>query len=351
PFNFEWFKKKLVETLTAREAGKEKLVTFESIDLVTVLQIVNLERKTSALEIDLDDRKGIIYFEDGEIINAQYGSLQGEKAVLKLIVDTQHQGAISVKAIQGTVKRIMQEPFVEHMMKIMKTIDELRQDQLQDLEPEPVREMEPIRETDADAAPFPETGREPKAEVPISPGNNPGATPAASEFNLGPELVMDTKMPSAPEHNVSPGTLSENKNDGKNGTADQASLNKKKEVRMTINEKLAVLKDVKGYLGAGVFTPQGEMLEGVADISGVQFEEAGSLIHDTLKDAKDMAKEIGFGNLDMIQLYTQIGIVFAKCYNEGDKHFHTILVIKNDGNMAMARLKMKKVVDSLISEF
>ena len=123
--------------------------------------------------------------------------------------------------------------------------------------------------------------------------------------------------------------------------------NKNKEENMAIEEILRTLKDVNGYLGAGVFTPQGEILEGTSDISGVHFEEAGSLIHDTLSNSKAVAKEVGFGNLNMIQLYTEMGIIFAKCYNDGKLHFHTILVIKTDGNVAIARLKLNKTVDAL----
>ncbi len=120
---------------------------------------------------------------------------------------------------------------------------------------------------------------------------------------------------------------------------------------MAISKILRFLEDVKGYLGAGVFTPQGELLEGVAEVSGIHFEEAGSLIHDTLKDAKTMSKEVGLGNLDMIQLYTEMGIVFAVCYDDGSLHFHTILIIKNDGNVAMAKIKLKKAVEALKAIF
>lgn len=119
------------------------------------------------------------------------------------------------------------------------------------------------------------------------------------------------------------------------------------EVSMPIAKILNFLKEVNGYLGAGVFTPQGEMLEGVAEISGIHFAEAGSVIHDTLKDSKEMVKQIGFGNLDMIQLYTEMGIIFASCYMHEKMHFHTILVIKNDGNVAMAKMKLKKAVEAL----
>jgi predicted regulator of Ras-like GTPase activity (Roadblock/LC7/MglB family) len=119
------------------------------------------------------------------------------------------------------------------------------------------------------------------------------------------------------------------------------------EVNMPIVKILNFLKEVNGYLGAGVFTPQGEMLEGVTEISGIKFEEAGSVIHDSLKDAKEVVKQIGFGNLDMIQLYTEMGIIFAVCYADKKLHYHTILIIKNDGNVAMAKIKLKKAVEAL----
>lgn len=118
---------------------------------------------------------------------------------------------------------------------------------------------------------------------------------------------------------------------------------------MPIAKVLNFLKDVNGYLGSGVFTPQGEMLEGTADISGIHFEEAGSLIHDTLKNAKETAKQVGFGGLEMIQLYTQMGIILAVCHADEKLHFHTILIIKPDGNVAMAKLKLKKAVEALKS--
>lgn len=264
PFNLEWFKNKLVDIFSEEKGNKEKPVTFESLDLITVMQIINMERKTAALEIIIEDHRGIIFFEDGEIIHAQYSGLEGEKAVVKLIA--RQGGSIAVKDIRkDNIRRTMQVPFVEQIMNIMKTVDELKRDKYESDE----------KKTDKE----------------------------------------------------------------------------KEEVRMAIGEVLNTLKEVSGYLGAGVFTPQGEMLEGTADISGIQFEEAGSLIHDALKDSKSMAGEIGFGNLDLLQLYTQLGIVFAKCYNQGNLHFHTILMIKNDGNIAMARLKLNKVVEALISEF
>jgi len=279
PFKLEWFKNMLLEHFKSKESSAA--VTFETIDLVTVMQIVHLEKKTSALEVNAQGVRGMIYFMDGEIIHAEYNELIGEPAIMKMI--TLSDGSISVKNAQGRVKRTMTIPFVEYMMNIMKTIDELQRD----------RNAALAKQNES---------TEPSAQEPVNTGY---------------------------EH----------------------KQNNIKENNMGLGEILNELKEIKGYLGAGVFTPQGEMLEGTAEISGIHFEMAGSLIHDTLLDAKKTAKEIGFGNLELLQFYTEMGIIFAVCYNDGKLHFHTILVIKTDGNIAMARLKLKKVVDALIPQF
>lgn len=268
PFKLGWFKDMLLEWF-ARE--KDRRVTFESIDLVTVMQILNLEKKTSALQVDIDDERGMIFFEDGEIIHAEYAGIEGEEAVLRLIA--LNKGAIAVKQVTDLVKRTMTVPFVEYMMNIMKTIDEVRRDRRNPINAVPVGDEPPKKENRAEQ--------------------------------------------------------------------------QQKEVIVAINEILKTLNDVNGFLGSGVFTPQGELLEGTTEVSGIHFEEAGSMIHDALANSKQVSRTVGFGDLNMMQFYTDMGIIFAKCYNDGKLHFHTILVIKTDGNVAMARMKMDKVVDAL----
>jgi predicted regulator of Ras-like GTPase activity (Roadblock/LC7/MglB family) len=131
---------------------------------------------------------------------------------------------------------------------------------------------------------------------------------------------------------------------GENGNAREVPA-------MAIKDHLQQFTDVGGYLGSGVFTPQGEMLEGTTEISGIHFETAGSMIHDMLLNAKRVSETSGFGNCDMLQLETEMGIILAKCFNDGKIHFHTVLVINKNGNVAMAKMKLKKVVELVKAEF
>lgn len=259
PFDFEWFKEMLI-SFFQRHAGFYG--TIDSIDLTTILQVISIERKTAAIQITIEQKKGYLFFEDGEIIHAEFGSLVGEKAA-KILLGQNH-GQFSLLNKKSKVKRTISTPFTELIMNALKEIDERRVQK---------------------------------------PGKK--------------EIKIEIK----------------------------------EAIKMAIKEQLAQFSEIGGYLGGGVFSPQGEMLEGTTEISGIHFETAGSMIHDMLLNAKKISESSGFGNCDMIQLDTEMGIILAKCFNDGKIHFHTVLVIKKDGNVAMAKMKLKKVVDLLKPEF
>jgi CheY-like chemotaxis protein/roadblock/LC7 domain-containing protein len=262
PFNVEWFRKKLIDFFS-----KEEEVSFESIDLVTVMQVINLEKSTSAVQVEIAGESGFIYFEAGEIISASFRGMRDEDAIRELLSFEKTQ--ISIKKVKDKVKKTIRKPFVELLMELTAKIDESRKEEEESF----VIAEKPVKET------------------------------------------KETKYKTA------------------------------------IKEKLAILKEVSGYLAAGVFTPQGELLEGDIEFSGVDFKEAGSMVNDTMLNARIMSLEAGFGEANMIQIDTYVGYVFCKCYNDGKRHFHTVMIVKNDGNVAMAKVKLMKTIEALVSEF
>lgn len=120
---------------------------------------------------------------------------------------------------------------------------------------------------------------------------------------------------------------------------------------MNLKKHLETLSGIKGYLGSGVFTSTGEMLEGTSMISGIHQELAGAAINDTLLHAQDMTEDIGMGRADFLQIDSDMGTVITRCYNRGDVHFHTVLYLKKDGNIAMGKLLLKKAIEGLAQEF
>lgn len=122
PFKIDWFTEKLLDFFSGE---KDDTVVFESIDLLTVMQIINLERKTAAIQIEYKNKNSYIYFQDGEIVNAEFEDLDGMDAIRGLIA--RNKGLISIKQLKRKIKKNLSLPFNEIMMETMKEIDELRQ--------------------------------------------------------------------------------------------------------------------------------------------------------------------------------------------------------------------------------
>ncbi|MBN2693774.1 hypothetical protein JXR93_03845 [bacterium] len=121
---------------------------------------------------------------------------------------------------------------------------------------------------------------------------------------------------------------------------------------MDLKRHIEPLSKINGYLGSGVFTPTGELLEGNSMISGIHHELAGAAVNDTLLHAQEMINSIGMGHSNFLQIDSDLGIVLTRCFNnKQNKHFHTVLYLRKDGNVAMAKLMLQKAVDALTNEF
>jgi len=118
PFNLDWFKDKIMEFFA--EDGVSG--TIESIDLTSLLQMVNLEKKSVTIKIDYKEMTGLIYFENGEIIHAQYNEFEGLDAAKQII--SLNKGKFSVVKNGDVIPKTIDVPFVALMMDAMKANDE-----------------------------------------------------------------------------------------------------------------------------------------------------------------------------------------------------------------------------------
>ena len=120
---------------------------------------------------------------------------------------------------------------------------------------------------------------------------------------------------------------------------------------MSILSKFENFKQLKGYLGAGVFSMDGKMLGGITEVSGINFEIAGARIHDAFVFMNNNTKESGFGKVEMLQAKTERGTILCRYLQEEDISFYTILVVQRDANLGMARLMLERVSNTLKEEF
>jgi len=119
PFHLGWFQKMLIDFFENENSSD---ILFESISLISVLQIINIEKKSSILQIDCDGVKGLVFFDKGEIVSAEYEDLSGKEALMEMLLAKEPK--ISMKKIKKRVKKNIDTPFTGLIMNMIKIIDE-----------------------------------------------------------------------------------------------------------------------------------------------------------------------------------------------------------------------------------
>lgn len=120
PFDLRWFIGKILDFFS--EKGKGVYGTIDSIDLTSLLQMINLEKKTVTVGIESDNEKGFLYFDKGDIVHAECGVLVGEEAAFHLI--RMNKGRFFLRKAEKGIPETIDTPFLVLVMNVMKEIDE-----------------------------------------------------------------------------------------------------------------------------------------------------------------------------------------------------------------------------------
>jgi YesN/AraC family two-component response regulator len=119
PFNFAWFKDRIFDYFTDEEGLSG---TVNSIDLTSLLQMINLERKTLTVKIEAPSGTGYLDFKKGEIVSAVYGERKEIEAVRELI--RLKKGRFSVHKAREDVEPNIDLSFMGLLMEASRQADE-----------------------------------------------------------------------------------------------------------------------------------------------------------------------------------------------------------------------------------
>ncbi len=125
PFDFTWFKDRILDIFSKEEEGVSG--TIDSINLTSILQMINLEKKSLVVRIEIENSEGFLYFSQGEMVHAEYKGLEGEEATLHLV--KLNKGRFSLLKSDKKFSHTINTPFLALMINIMKVIDESSRDQ------------------------------------------------------------------------------------------------------------------------------------------------------------------------------------------------------------------------------
>lgn len=121
PFDFSWFRDKILDFFSMEKEGISG--TVDHIELTSLLQMINLERKSITVEIDSNSMKGNLYFSNGEIVHAVYDDLVGEEAAYRMI--NMKKGRFALNKRRKNVPRTIHSSFFELLINAAKTNDEI----------------------------------------------------------------------------------------------------------------------------------------------------------------------------------------------------------------------------------
>ena len=82
PFEIQELRQLILNVIEEKKGFEGRISDFQLSDLI---QLNCLGRQTNAILFEREDRQGVIYFEDGNIIHAKAGNLEGEEAFYDIV--------------------------------------------------------------------------------------------------------------------------------------------------------------------------------------------------------------------------------------------------------------------------
>lgn len=300
PLDFDKLAEAIIDGLQ-QPAGDGSLVGFS---LASFMQLLAMEQKTCLLQIETENKEeGFIFFENGELLAAVSGDLNGEEAVYRLLA-LENVRLTFRKTPSRKIRRHIDKPLMSLLMEGLRRKDEGEQ---KDIPPDVMIELGEL------------SGQSENGDV------------------LQSALQEDVFL----------------------GSKEDQQPYKGDEIMGQLEDSLSKLKDIEGFMAVGIFTPNGEMAAQV-NVSGIKIAEVGALANDVLLKAQKATDLMNVGRGQVVHVDAPKAHIIARCLNEsedyatsaaGKAHLHMVLILGKDGNLAMAKIKMEPVIHEVAAAF
>jgi len=124
-----------------------------------------------------------------------------------------------------------------------------------------------------------------------------------------------------------------------------------KEEVMALEAHLQALKEIKGYKAAGIMNFTGEMLASDSTDASIDLGIVGATFNDIFRSAHEASKKIGLEACRETAIATPKGVIVMRCSGVDAKaHFHLIGIMSADGNQALMKMQIEKLVPAIMAE-
>ncbi len=137
PFEIQELRQLILNVIEERKGFEGRISDFQLSDLI---QLNCLGRQTNAIFFEKGDQRGVIYFEDGNIIHAQVNELEGEDAFYTIL--TWEGGTFTLRKGERAPKETIFKGWQNLLLEGLRRLDENRaSEQTQDKEEERKRKL------------------------------------------------------------------------------------------------------------------------------------------------------------------------------------------------------------------
>ncbi|MBI5590335.1 MAG: response regulator [Deltaproteobacteria bacterium] len=295
PLDFKVLANKINEGLDASSRG-----FINNMNLVSFLQLIEMEEKTCTLDVKENDKQGTLYFSKGVLLDADTGDKSGVDAAYEIVC--WENAEIEIRSM--CKKREKERKIHFAMFNII---------------------MEGYIRKDEQA----------------TNGKGKGAKQDASSVRTACGDAEETSSP-------------------REMTIDDIIDTGKEINTMSIQDKLKELAMIEGFGGTGLFTPAGETI-GILAAPGSKsnLETVGVLANNVLMNAQKASLEMGAGRGQLVHVETERAHIIAQCLNEGTDplksqtgkaHVHLVLFLTADASIGLAKMKINSVIQSLADD-
>ncbi len=109
-------------SLTSATPDNDFSGTLDSVSISDLMQLLNFSRRTGLLLAKFPEGKAMIYFCEGEAIQAQYINLRGEEAIFKILVE--EKGFFTFKKGQKPLEKNITTKLTQIMLEAARLKDE-----------------------------------------------------------------------------------------------------------------------------------------------------------------------------------------------------------------------------------
>ena len=293
----------IINNLEKREKGSG----LPGISLSNYLQLLSMEGRTCVIEVQGKKSKarGFFYFIKGQLYDATYKKVLGEGAVSEMLQLEDPKILLKDLNSKNNIKKRIKNSLMAILLESAKDLDEQQ-----------------AKSTDF-------------------------------EFDNDYLQLIDSIDPEVEKLILSDNAEKENKTNNKKGEGKMAKT------EATMEAVLEKFTAVGGFLAAGAFSPAGEVMAEL-NASGIKLGEIGALANDVLLKAQKATEIMEVGRGQMVHIEAPKAHIIARCLNEagnfktsesGKAHIHMVIVIKGDGNLAMAKMRLESIITDLAPFF